>query len=95
MSYSFTVQAKDRDEAKKLVAAKLQEVVKAQPDHENDIDVAQAAAGTILDIVEDPAEDHVLRVSVAGSLSWSESDVFTGANLSVSVATVLAIHYQE
>ncbi len=95
MSYSFKVKAGNRKEAKELVAAKLQEVVKAQPTHENDIDVAQTAVGTILDIVEDPAEDQVLVVSVSGSLSWKEEDHFTGGGLNVNVMTVLAIHYQD
>ena len=90
MSYSFTVKSPNRKQAKNDVSAELQKVVVAQPVHENDINVAEDAAGALLDVVEEPSDGNVLQVSVSGSLSWSADDVFTGANLNISVATVKA-----
>ncbi len=95
MSYSFTVKASTRKEAKDLVGEKLAEVVKGQQVHENDVHAAQDAVGALLDVVNEPEEDYVLRVSVNGSLNWREEGQFIGANLNVTVQTVLAIHYQD
>lgn len=70
MSYSFNVRAKSKDEAKTLVAEQLDNVVKSQPIHANDREVAEKAFGDVLELVTVP-EGRDVVVSVSGSVGWN------------------------
>jgi hypothetical protein len=89
MSYSFSVKAANKTEAKKMVADQMQGVVNNQPVHKADADAAIAAAGAFIDILGEPNEGDEINVSVNGYLSWhgdmSNAD-FIGANVNVSAS---------
>jgi hypothetical protein len=86
MSFSFTVRAASKDEAKNKIAEKMDEVVIAQPAHELDRPAVSNVASAYIDMLDDdPARDIV--VSVSGSLAWSgdvTGGVFHGASVSVN-----------
>lgn len=87
MSYSFSVKASNKAEAKAKVADELDKAAQGQSCHERDKHQAQAAADAFIDLlVEDETKD--IFVSMSGSLmgSWAGSDVtrITGASVSVN-----------
>lgn len=87
MSYSFTVRAATKTQAKGKVAAEFEKVASAQVCHERDKQQALAAANAFIDLlVEDESLDVV--VSMHGSLTghWTGSDAthITGASVSVN-----------
>lgn len=87
MSYSFSVRAANREDAKAQVAGKLAEVLAQQPSHAADMPMAQNTANAFIDVLaEDPAKD--VLVNMNGSLSWEWIDgsatKITGANVNVS-----------
>lgn len=88
MSYSFTVLAATKAEAKSEVAKRFDDVVAAQPVHEIDRLAAQTAAGFFIDALEDRA-DASIRVQVHGSVSRRDAGrpapYFTSANLGINV----------
>lgn len=84
MSYSFTVRAATKAEAKRKVAEELAKVVELQPVHAEDRPEAQAAADGFIDLVRED-ETKELQISVNGSLGWNEPEVFCSAGFSVSV----------
>lgn len=85
MSYSFTVRAASKAEAKAKVAADLDKVVTAQPDHAKDRNAAQAAADAFIDmLVEDASRDVV--VAVNGWLSWAQTGAYSGACVGVTAS---------
>lgn len=84
MSYSFSVQASSKKEAVEKVAAELEKVVASQPPHEADKQAAKTTAETFIGLLRDPKDGESITVSMNGSLSWQETGVFTGANVSVS-----------
>lgn len=94
MSYSFNVRAASATAVLAALPAKFDEVVASQPVHSNDRDQAIATATAMVGLVAAPSEREELSVSVSGSLSWRTGDPgssdheFTGANVSVHVATV-------
>lgn len=53
MTFSFTIQAPTKQEAKAAVAAKVDELVAAQPDHERDAANIKIVAYTYIDLLED------------------------------------------
>lgn len=88
MSYSFSVRASTKAEAKQKVADKLAEVVTAQPTHKADIVQAQAAADAFIALLDDD-ESRDVTVAVNGWLSWSgttEPQVFSGACVGVTAS---------
>ena len=86
MSYSFTVKAPTKAEAKVAVAAKLEEVVAQQTVHGHDCAQALSAAEAFIDIVEDN-DTMDIQVSVSGSLGWRVlNDDALGKFNSVSVS---------
>lgn len=91
MSYSFSVQAPSKDEAKAAVAVKFDEVVASQPTHAADKDAAVAAAGAFIDMLTDPAEDQVISVSLHGSLGWSVPEPTSFTNAGVGISASLAV----
>lgn len=84
MSYSFTVRAATKAEAKSKVADELAKVVEAQPVHAEDRPEAQAAADAFIDLIKED-ETKELQVSVNGSLGWNEPETFCSAGFGVSV----------
>jgi|HubBroStandDraft_1064217.scaffolds.fasta_scaffold328622_1 hypothetical protein len=84
MSYSFAIQADTKDEAGVKVEAELGKVVEGQPSHAFDRQAAQDAAEAFIDVLRDPKEGEYVGVSMSGSLSWQETNVFTGASVNVS-----------
>lgn len=85
MSYSFSVRASSKAEAKDKIAAELDTVVTGQPVHAADRKAAQAAAEAFVDLLVDPVEGQLVNVSVSGSLGWRDPDgkEFTSSNVSV------------
>lgn len=87
MSYSFSVKANTREEAKAKVAEQLTGVVAGQPSHSADMKQAQAAADAFIDLLGEDDSKEVL-VNMSGSLSWEWVDgtvtEITGANINVS-----------
>jgi hypothetical protein len=86
MSYSFTVRAATKLEAKAKVAAELSNVLNLQPTHVVDIAAAQAAAYAFIDLVGDD-ETKDLQVAVNGSVGWvhrSEPVIYTQASVGVN-----------
>lgn len=84
MSYSFTVTAATKDEAKQKIAAEFDNVVSGQPVHTADRDAAQTAANAFVDVLADPVDGEEIRVSVHGSVAWQGEGNFTHSNIGVS-----------
>ena len=86
MSYSFSIRAANKTEAKAKVSDELRKVVQAQAIHEADVQQAQAAAHAFIHVVDD-LEDKDVTVNVHGSIG-SDGEIFTRVNFSVGVALV-------
>jgi hypothetical protein len=86
MSYSFSVKAATKAEAKQKVAEQFDVVVNGQPIHAADRDAAQAAANAFIDILGEPTEAEQVSVSVNGYVSWRGENNFVGANVSVGAS---------
>lgn len=84
MSYSFSVSASNKDEAKTQISDKLDEVAYSQPVHAVDRDMAQANAEAVLSILADPNDEQKITGSVSGYVSWQGENNFTSANISAS-----------
>jgi hypothetical protein len=88
MSYSFSLRAPTKTEAKEKVFAEYNKIVMPgyQPCHVKDREQAQAAVFAFIDILPDDA-NHDVSVSVSGSLSgtWAGMEIarVTGANISI------------
>lgn len=93
MSYSFTVTAKNRSDAKQKVSAEFERIVNQQAIHARDEFAATNAAFNFIDLIHIP-EGREISVSVSGSLGWSDvltqtnaADVnLTGGGVNVSVS---------
>jgi len=83
MSYSFSVKAGTKSEAIEQVAAKLAEVVAAQPVHEADQVQANASASTFIGLLADDDTKDV-AVSMNGSI-YRDSTGIRQASVSISV----------
>lgn len=79
MSYSFSVTADNKAEAFTKVEAELKKVVEAQPVHERDQGGAEDAAFAFIEMLQDPTQGEEIAISMSGSLSWHDTDIFTGA----------------
>jgi hypothetical protein len=84
MSYSFVIKADTKREAADKVYSELGQVVVGQSAHSADKKAAHDAAEAFIGVLRDPKEGEYVGVSVSGSLSWQEADVFTGASVNVS-----------
>ncbi|MGJ7575726.1 hypothetical protein ACSFBX_34790 [Variovorax sp. RB2P76] len=90
MSYSFSVRAATKAEAKAKVAEQLAGVLKSQPTHAVDVTAAQAGADTFIDLVSDN-DTKDLMVTVNGSVGWvhqSDPLVCTQAGFGVNAYLV-------
>lgn len=83
MSYSFSVVAETKAEAKAKVAAEFDKIVESQPVHAADRETALATASAFVDHLVDPSDDQVIRLSVNGSLGWRAEGEFTSAAVGV------------
>jgi hypothetical protein len=72
MSYSFAVSGTSKADAVAKVADEFEQVVAAQAVHAADKDAAVAAATAFVGLLQEPAENEVIAVSVYGSLSWQD-----------------------
>jgi hypothetical protein len=88
MSYSFSVTADTKEEAKQKIADRMDEVVTGQPNHAADRDAAVTVGQALVDTLYDPEEDEEILVNMSGYLSWTYEDPteFSGASVNVSVA---------
>lgn len=90
MSYSITVRAANKAEAKTKVAAELDKVVAQQPAHAHDRAQAEAATFAFIDLVADDDTQDVyvyLNGSVSGRSDGSNQLAFcSSAGVSVSAS---------
>jgi hypothetical protein len=70
MSYSFTVAADTKEEAKRKIAENFDNVVAGQSSHSADRDAGVACAQAFVDMLAEPVDGDEIYVSVHGSLSW-------------------------
>lgn len=93
MSYSFTVKAASKAEAKEKVAAEFASVLQNQSIHAVDLGHAATAADAFLDLLDDSeADGKDVILSVHGSVGWSgdyDAPRFTQASVGVSAYYVL------
>lgn len=87
MSYSFNCRGANAAELKTEVAAELDKVVEQQPIHAADRDVAEDAAGGLIDTVRYPDENEAIVANVNGSC-WRDSDDenLSGVSLNVTIS---------
>lgn len=87
MSYSISVRAATKAEAKQRISDELDKIEAAQPSHAADRAHALTAASAFVDLLTDDEEKDVV-VSMSGSLSgnWTgaQIDKITSANLSIT-----------
>lgn len=91
MSYSFTVKAASKAEAKEKVDEAFSGIVAGQTVHKVDRDAAVAAAGAFIDLLADPKENEEIQVMMNGSLSWRAENDYTGASVTVNAYTRIKI----
>lgn len=84
MSYSFSVTATSKAEAKEKIAGQFDTILASQPVHAADRASAQAAAEAFVDVLKEPAGDEEITIGVSGYVSWRAEGEFTGANVGVS-----------
>jgi hypothetical protein len=86
MSYSFSVSAASKADAKSKVAERMAEIVASQPNHKVDQDAAVSAANAFIDVLHDPEEGQQVNVSMSGSVGWKGGDTpsYTHASTNVS-----------
>jgi len=86
MSYSFSIKAASKDEAKAGVDAEMAKVVQGQSVHSADAESAVVAASTFIDLLADLKDGEEIRVSVHGSLGWNgvNPEVFSHANIGIT-----------
>lgn len=70
MSYSFSVQAATKAEAKEKIAKEWSNIVGQQSIHAADQKSAQAAAEAFVDALSEPDDTQQISVSASGSVSW-------------------------
>lgn len=79
MSYSFSVQAPTKEEAKQKVSLEFDRVLEGQPVHAADLPSARVAAAAFIDVLRDPTEAEEVKVRVNGWVSWRAEGEFYGA----------------
>lgn len=86
MSYSFSVTASTKDDAKQKIAEQFAQVAKNQPCHAADEAAAVAAGGAFVDLLTDIPDGHEIYVAIYGSLGWNHDapDKYWSAGVSIS-----------
>ena len=94
MSYSFTIRAATKTQAKTDVALKFDEMALQQACHARDRAQALGAAFDSIDLLDDDESKDIV-VNMSGSLTglWQGSDVICiqGANVSVGAGLVMKL----
>lgn len=88
MSYSFQVRAATKAVAKELITTELANIATAQPVHAADVDVAQAAAETFLDLAAELPEVQDYLVTISGSVVADDAGGVHMVSFTVSVGHV-------
>lgn len=94
MSYSFSIKAPTKADAKTAVEAAYDAMVASQPIHARDRAAALAAANSMIDLLVDDPSMHV-AVSVNGYVSWRDvlagdaSNPLVGASVGTSATLVV------
>lgn len=71
MSYSISIRAKTKQEAKKQINAKMADVMRQQPSHEADAGIHARTAHQLVDALDDAqAPGQEIAVSMNGSLTF-------------------------
>lgn len=91
MSYSFSVTAATKAEAKEKIAAEFDRVLASQPVHAVDRDAAQAAAEAFVEMLGEPIEGQHIAVTVYGSVGWRGENDFTSASVGVNAQHAVTI----
>lgn len=87
MSFSFSVLAKSKDDARAQVAQHMADIAKVQDSHEVDKQAVSNVVSAYLDMVEG-GEGESYSVSVSGSMGWTEHEGkrrYNSAGVNVSV----------
>jgi len=88
VSYSFSVRAKTKGDAKAQIVARLAEVVERHPNHAEDRDQAQATAFAFIDALDDD-DTREVSVAVSGTIRLTSTVVTSVTGASVSVGAYL------
>lgn len=88
MSYSFSVRAATKAEAKKKIAEEWDNVVSQQPIHAADRDSAQAFAEASVDNLNDPEGTQEIRVIANGSVRYLTDRSIIGIDGTVMTSLV-------
>lgn len=93
MSYSFSVSAASKAEAKQKIAEALDGVVAGQAFHAKERSIAEGCAGALVDKLDDPTEGEEIHVAMHGSIGWKHDgsvseapESFTHANVGVNAS---------
>jgi hypothetical protein len=91
MSYSFRLQAADKDALKRQVVDKFNEIVGQQAAHVHDRNQAISASHAFIDVLPDNPDRDVV-VSVCGSLSgsWANADLISVSGVSLNISASFA-----
>lgn len=86
MSYSFTIRAATKAEAKSLIAAKVAEIAHQQPVHATDHDQIVANAHAIVDLLPENVEGREIAATVNGYVSgtWDNEQLTELTQVSIS-----------
>ena len=85
MSYSFSLTAATKADAKHMIREKFDGVIESQPKHAADKESAVVAGQTLVDLLAEPHEGDKVIVSMNGYLSWTFDGEITQASVSVTV----------
>ncbi len=94
MSYSQSLKATDKSNAKTVVATFIDTVIASQPAHAIDKDAILSNANNAIDLIaDDPDKDIVMSITGYLSGDWSEGNItrVTGVNISFNVNTTARI----
>lgn len=88
MSYSFSITADTKAEAKQKISDAFDNVVNGQPSHAADQAAAVACGQAFVDTLADPHDGDEIFVSMYGSLSWKKDEPkeILAAGVSVSAS---------
>jgi hypothetical protein len=85
VSYSISVRAATKAEAKKQTQDRFNEVVRNQPVHEKDRAAVEALAANFIDLLDDtPPEGQVFCVAMSGSIVYTADEKTKNVNVSCS-----------
>lgn len=87
MSYSYSIQAATKAEAKEKIVAEWDKIVASQPIHSSDRQAAQAAAAASVDVLREPSDSEQISVGGYGSVAYRDSDI-SSMGLTINAAVV-------